>query len=158
MKMTKQQFEDKYVGKDLLVTCHTKKLNDEFLELGRSFGYCNFTKESGGWSTYGEQTCYHLTRDGYGRREDYLSSHRVRGIDFTGVSETTFSNLLTYIEVLIEIEGYITDCNQNNTAIECQYYKGVDNDIIRLYSDGSIARMLRLSGKTLGDRVWRRSE
>lgn len=37
--MTKEEFDEKYVGENIRVHCPTKEVNDEFISLANSFGY-----------------------------------------------------------------------------------------------------------------------
>lgn len=37
--MTKEEFDAKYVGENIRVCCRTRRLNNEFVSLARSFGY-----------------------------------------------------------------------------------------------------------------------
>lgn len=52
--MTKEQFDEKYVGENIRVHCKTKELNDEFLELANSFGYV----VGSAWDWYEDNMCY----------------------------------------------------------------------------------------------------
>ncbi len=72
--MTKQQFDDLYLGK--AVHCDTEEKANEFLALAHSFGYgwkygtASFLERKA-YDIYESQTCYEIKAGLYGRLELY---------------------------------------------------------------------------------------
>lgn len=62
--MTKEQFDKKYVGRKLVVSCKTEKLANEFLKLADKFGYTwvgdHTYINDNEWGNFRENTCYNL--------------------------------------------------------------------------------------------------
>lgn len=80
--MTKEEFDNLYVGEDILIWCATKELNNKFWKLAKSFGHQEFEKieketltKTGRksrkkklvdlWDIYKENTCYDLLNRQY---------------------------------------------------------------------------------------------
>lgn len=52
--MTKEEFDELYVGENIRVHCTTKELSDEFITLANGFGYV----VGSCWNWYGDTVCY----------------------------------------------------------------------------------------------------
>ena len=60
MKMTKEQFIEKYAQRNTAIHCNTKEKNERFLQLCKSFniGIGDITTSS--WNSYGSNMCYDI--------------------------------------------------------------------------------------------------
>ena len=71
--MTKEQFDEAYVGEKIAVNCPTQESANEFLKIADSFGYAwstgGFYKNINCWHVYEENTCYLIFEGLYGDRK-----------------------------------------------------------------------------------------
>jgi len=58
--INKQEFDEKYIGKNLVVHCKTEELANELLKLANSFGYLNRDWKNNMYNIYGSETCYRI--------------------------------------------------------------------------------------------------
>lgn len=103
--MNKQEFDEKYVGKELAVHCPTKGLAKDFLKLADSFGYKwrgsgeSYLKENYYWN-YEEETCYYVFAGEYSDLK-YYESLGYKTISFEPISKSsTIKNDVLY-DILI---------------------------------------------------------
>lgn len=87
--MNKEDFDNKYVGKELSVRCKTEDLANEFLILADSFGYkwrngCSYLF-SNCWNIFEEYTCYRIF-NGLFESLDFCESNCFNIIEFKGES------------------------------------------------------------------------
>ena len=73
--ITKEEFDEKYVGSNLVVNCKTFELSQEFRELADKFGYewCTGTSyiDESEWLDYKDRTCYELHEGVYASVDNY---------------------------------------------------------------------------------------
>ena len=98
-RMTKEEFDKKYVDDRAVVNCKTEKEAIDFLKMAHQFGYKwesgkSFLHETY-FDTYGEDTCYSISDGLYSEKQLYEELDR-KIIEFSydaiGVVETYISN------------------------------------------------------------------
>lgn len=108
--ITKEEFDEKYVGSNLVVNCKTFELSQEFRELADKFGYEWCTGASyidvDEWFDYKDKTCYELYQGMYSPKSDY-KKHGYDIIEFNGIKEhrKEKSNIFKVIISLVGEEG-----------------------------------------------------
>jgi len=85
--MNKQEFDNKFVGKKLVVNCPTEELANDFLKLANSFGYNWITSNSylhhNNWKVHKEETCYDL-KDGVYTDVEYYKERNYKIVEYKG--------------------------------------------------------------------------
>lgn len=98
-KMTKQDFDELYVGEKLVVNCRSEEEANEFLKLADSFGYKWRNEDSylytNNWDTYEEDTCYHIY-DGTYTSLDYFTKYNYKIVEY-GENKMTHLKHIKYI-------------------------------------------------------------
>ena len=98
-RMTKKEFDKKYVDNRVVVNCKTEEEATDFLRMAHHFGYKwesgkSFLQETY-FDTYGENTCYSILEGLYSEKRLYEETNR-KIIEFSydavGVVETYISN------------------------------------------------------------------
>ena len=88
--ITRDEFEKKYVGSNLVVNCKTFELSQEFRELADKFGYKWCTGASyvdvSEWLDYKERTCYELHQGMYASTDSYRE-HGYKVVEFNGFKD-----------------------------------------------------------------------
>lgn len=169
--MTKQEFDEKYVGCTTRVHCPTKELNDEFIDLARSFGYTRSDK----WKDYEHNICYNVVDNLCGAIEYYVRCD-YNIVEFKSLKEESMKDLRDLLEIgrVVEtrdgcmgfvLEGKIIyDDGWDNLDIfrndlTCENTK--DGDIIKIYDCPIIDRRswnFANNDKSLLNLVWERKE
>ena len=98
-RMTKEEFDKKYVDDRVVVNCKTEEEATDFLRMAHHFGYKwesgkSFLHETY-FDTYGENTCY-IISDGLFSEKQYYEESNKKIVEFSyddvGVVETYISN------------------------------------------------------------------
>ena len=79
--MRKQEFDEKYVGKNLVVHCKTKELCVEFLKLANSFGYNRRKYTDDMYYVYESNICYKVLSGTYSPI-DYYREEQYEIVEF----------------------------------------------------------------------------
>ena len=69
--MNKQEFDEKYVGENIVVHCKTEELANELLKLANSFGYTKRDWENNMYYIFESETCYRISSGMYSPKEFY---------------------------------------------------------------------------------------
>ena len=93
--ITKEEFDEKYVGSNLVVNCKTFELSQEFRELADKFGYKWCTGASyidvSEWLEYKDRTCYELHQGMYASTDRY-KEYGYKVVEFDGLEECENKN------------------------------------------------------------------
>ena len=93
--ITKEEFDEKYVGSNLVVNCKTFELSQEFRELADKFGYKWYTGTSyideSEWLDYKDRTCYELYKGMYASVDSYKDDGYAV-VEFDGLEECENKN------------------------------------------------------------------
>lgn len=93
--ITKEEFDEKYVGSNLVVNCKTFELSQEFRELADKFGYkwCTGTSyiDESEWHDYKDRTCYELYKGMYASVDSY-KDNGYDIVEFDGLEECENKN------------------------------------------------------------------
>lgn len=130
--MTKQEFDNIYVGKKIVVWCPTEELANEFLRKANEFGYmwCDGERyiDFNDYKGYGQETCYWVDAGEYNSKDFYESKDRTI-IEFKG-----FNNSKKLIDIDFSENGKTFIDNNNNIR-----WRIVDGDLLRYHSDNIVS-------------------
>lgn len=128
--MTKQEFDNIYVGEKIVVWCPTEELANEFLKKADEFGYvwCDGERyiDFNDYKGYGQETCYWVDAGEYNSKDFYESKDRII-VEFKG-----FSNLKKLTDIDFSENGKTFIDNKNNIR-----WRTIDEDLLRDHSDHS---------------------
>lgn len=169
--MTKQEFDEKYVGCTTRVHCPTKELNDEFIDLARSFGYTRSDK----WKDYEHNICYNVVDNLCGAIEYYVRCD-YNIVEFKSLKEESMKDLRDLLKVgrvvetidgemgflledrILYSEGW-DDLRRFDEDLKHEFDK--DADIMTVYNcpiTNGYAWHFGLEVKMFLDTIWRRKE
>jgi len=98
--MLKEEFDNKYVSKKVVVNCKTEELANQFLKMADKFGYkwCSVQSYIGNnrWERYKDKTCYEINISSY-CGIDYYKDANYKIIEFNGFDNN--QEILTYKEL-----------------------------------------------------------
>jgi len=111
-RMTKEEFDGKYVGEDIAVNCPTEELANEFLKEADSHGYKWGTGDSyfgeNNWDYYKEKTLYGIFRGRYGTKFGFKGCNTVEFKGFESNKTLSITELkLEKGKFYKDEEGYI---------------------------------------------------
>ena len=128
--MTKQEFDNIYVGKKIVVWCPTEELANEFLRKANEFGYmwCDGERyiDFNDYKGYGQETCYWVDAGEYNSKDFYESKDRII-VEFKG-----FNNSKKLIDIDFSENGKTFIDNNNNIQ-----WKVINGDLLGDHSDHS---------------------
>ena len=128
--MTKQEFDNIYVGKKIVVWCPTEELANEFLRKANEFGYmwCDGERyiDFNDYKGYGQETCYWVDAGEYNSKDFYESKDRTI-VEFKG-----FNNSKKLIDIDFSENGKTFIDNNNNIQ-----WKVINGDLLGDRSDHS---------------------
>ena len=128
--MTKQEFDNIYVGKKIVVWCPTEELANEFLRKANEFGYmwCDGERyiDFNDYKGYGQETCYWVDAGEYNSKDFYESKDRTI-VEFKG-----FNNSKKLIDIDFSENGKTFIDNNNNIQ-----WKVINGDLLGDHSDHS---------------------
>lgn len=141
--MTKEQFDKKYVGEELVVNCRTKELAKECLKLAHRFKYKWRTNESyvetSYWNGYRENNCYSFCNGTY-RDKSYFVNKGYKIVEFKGETMEMKASenwiLKAFKEEFGLVEGdkfKITDTNYSPYTISENEITDKDNNSFRIH-------------------------
>lgn len=146
--MTKEQFENKYVGK--AVHCDTEEKAKEFLALALKYGWSVFRNEEiieiTRWNTYKENTCYRIE---YDKKMGYCNLDFYKLRDWEIVEFESEENKMRKTKKVFDLGLYVDWSIKGGTSQE----KILDYiSIWALKSHGKTAEEMRKNGKlTIGE-------
>ena len=128
--MTKQEFDNIYVGKKIVVWCPTEELANEFLRKANEFGYmwCDGERyiDFNAYRECGQETCYCIDRGEYSPK-DFYESEGMIVVEFKG-----FNNSKKLIDIDFSENGKTFIDNNNNIQ-----WRIIDGDLLGDHSDHS---------------------